>query len=386
MSNTNLQTLSKASAGYSLESGLVRELVGFVVSNISRSFHFITGGKSSMKNTIVKCIFFNLFLLFPFFATSSEGVRNMYIFGDSMSDQRMFTEFSKANFGDFEKAFQGDGVSGRRSNGKNWLDYLSETTGIENNLDNNFAVVGALTSENNNFLGKHDNSENNPIGMKWNKTGILSQISFTKDRGIRFGKKDLVVLWGAVGNDFLTLMTLNASDYTWKNFGSGENEVSDAHIENMIKNAKDNYAKALAELKSMGAKELLLMTWPDMATVPFFAGQSQAWKAKTTQVWEKYNAEYISQVKAWANANKDVKVHFVDIAKTYDHIFDNLNNFGFASLERCFDGQNICSQPSERFYWDILHPTTRTNKLIADAVAYCLGNKKRYPFKETFCL
>lgn len=340
-----------------------------------------------MKSKTLGSVAAGALILTSHAVAADTKIENLYVFGDSMSDQRMFTEFSKANFGDFENAFQGDGVSGRRSNGKNWVDYLSETTGIANDLNNNFATVGALTSENNDFLGRANHADGNPIGINWNRTGVLSQIEYAKTNNIQFEGDDLVSLWGAMGNDFLSLMTDPSPDNAWKEFGTGDNQVTDEAVSERLAASNENYELALNGLKELGARNVLVMTWPDMASVPFFGGQSDEWKAKTSEIWQAYRTDYVAMIEGWAEANTDVDVTFVDMAAAYDVILSDLDAFGFTSLQGCYNGSEVCETPDAHFYWDILHPTTRTNGLIGSVVAQCLtGDVKDYAFDRDFCL
>ena len=296
-----------------------------------------------------------------------DGLNNLWVFGDSMSDQSM--NKLSGNTG-------GSVWNGRNANGEVWVGWLNKMSRIRTDERKNFAVSGAKTDED--LASSPLTSNGNPWGKKWHKMGIKTQIDMAKKNGLRFGKNDLVALWGA-GNDYFKFIE------TYTVIGAGNDKLNDGTINTATTTIVNNIGEHLDTLKSMNAKNILVPNWVNMTKIPAVLGSTKSrsdltqWQAKSDKFWNDYRTKLQTKLKKFSADNKDTTIYYVDIMKGYNYLVKNSELWGIPKANintPCYTAlqnagtlktgadlnKNDCSKYVS---WDGTHPTSEVQKIIA---------------------
>jgi outer membrane lipase/esterase len=258
----------------------------------------------------------------------------LYSFGDSLSDTG--------------NAFRAAGIppppyfDGRFSNGPVWTDALAEALGtgpVRPSLTGgtNYAVGGATA------LGA-------PVG-----NNLSTQLGAYLTSGRPAPAGALFTLW-AGSNDLLAAL--------------GANPGSAALVAQQAAQAVVNAAGALVALG--GARDLLVLTLPDLGVVPRLLGTPLAGLASSASAL--FNATLQGGLAASAVlATAEVRV--LDIFGLINAAAADPARFGFSNVTQpCFDAAAlppVCGATQEAqnryLFWDSIHPTTAAHALIAGA-------------------
>lgn len=255
-------------------------------------------------------------------------------FGDSLSDNQNFfnvTEWLAPNTNTWSL--------GRFSNGKVWTEYLADE-GFHIPLYN--WAVG--------YSGTERTRYNLIKGIGDQVDSFLESIS-TNSSGYRIDRSLFTIFTGA--ND---IMTFN---------------VPPSQIVSRQK-------AAIIKLLDQGAKNILVMNIPDVSKTPRYVSGSQAGelKAKVDQVNSGLVA-MVDELKATYGGGL-VRIVLFDTHAAFSGIINNPGDYRIKNTSAsCVDyskkGAKIdyvsrfptCSNPDEYVFWDTVHPTSITHKLLA---------------------
>ena len=272
------------------------------------------------------------------------------------------------------------------------MDYLSEYLRLP---VHNWAIGGAGTVDYNPLTG---NTGYWPTGPIIKIKGIRSQV----DSWLTYMNAPVLDHQGVRLNQFYnpknTLFTLLI----------GGNDVLqyETPVEKMI----DQEEQALTSLINYGAKHILLSTLPDLSHAPLFSvrkldesePKSDPQKVKDHII--KFNdALKELAIRLQTTYGDKVNIHvfdayalFNDLLKTSDRygITDTANScleitqetidtyFNEGKMRSsCFESPN---QADSFIYWDLMHPTTHTHKIVAEKVLCFIRNK--FPFARTLSM
>jgi phospholipase/lecithinase/hemolysin len=288
----------------------------------------------------------------------------LHVFGDSSSDNGNFYDAYGA---EMHFSFGLLYANGAFSNGPVWGDYLVDTGLVE--MMDNHAYAGAMTHA----YGEPARFET-PTGPL--PTGLRTQIETFAGP---FGEDDLVAIW--VGfNDYL--------------FGDlfGFDNTPAAVVANI--------SEAVVRLDELGAKHVMVFNLPDMSRMPIatFIEPSQAIKLGTASAV--HNA-LLSGTVAKLDMQLEAEVVVIDVFSAISQIIGYPERFGFTNATEscilvladghtaipnpfspCYGGNNGTPYnpfddpmfPAGFVFWDPLHPSTDTHRLLANFTAATLAS------------
>jgi thermolabile hemolysin len=141
--------------------------------------------------------------------------------------------------------------------------------------------------------------------------------------------------------------------------------------------------EAIDVLIDGGAKNILVMNLPDVSRAPIFQLKDGASRA-AAQV-DAVNLGLAAMVQSIRDEHAgSVNIQLFDTNALFNSLFDEPRAYGFAnSTESCLEidrtglsnfmeshrPRAACKHPDAFVFWDIVHPTTRTHRIVADRVA-----------------
>ena len=254
-----------------------------------------------------------------FSAQQPEPINQLYVFGDSLSDMGAVFRATGGMYPPNPAYFQG-----RYSNGKVWVEYLALRLQLSSQEINNFSYGGATTGSNSNSL----------------VPGLLTQVqSFTQTHQ-QTNRNGLYVLW-AGANDYLQ-------------------GVSNATV------PLENITGGIASLAGVGAKKILVANLPDLGQLP--ATRSRANSASLSALTQAHNQGLRRALKQLSQKYSDLEIVTLDANRLYRDAIANPATFGFTNvISACLSGSRACGNPDQFLFWDGIHPTTATHRILGEA-------------------
>lgn len=261
---------------------------------------------------------------------------DLFAFGDSLTDiGRLFT-LTLEQLPPSPPYFDG-----RFSNGPLAVETLAEQLGVKHSQPTNFAIGGALTDATNNL---------DTVAFQFG--GLLTQIDQFSSEASALGAdgKDLYFVW-AGANDFLGLV---------------ENPVEDPTP--VLLQAVSNIATAVSTLASLGAENILVALAPNLGRVPLSLQANLL--APLTALTNAFNAALADALSDLEATLEHTNIVLVDLFTTSEEIAQDPAAFGFTNVEdpylTGFTPTDPAADPDTFFFWDGVHPTTRSHSLFAD--------------------
>lgn len=250
------------------------------------------------------------------FVVPETQFKNIVVFGDSLSDNGNYYNYTAKTFPDNEQYFEG-----RYSNGLVWVEYLADERHLHCNLSD-FAYGDAKTDS------------VYPPGLIAQVTEFLSSPPIPE--------KTLCIIWiGA--NDFL----------------SGGIDC---------KSVADNIHTALNMLVQAGIQDILVLNLPNLAANPSRNDTPEA--PILTILTISFNDELKTITDDFIKNNPSVHLYFIDIFSYFEDLVANPQKYGFTnSTETCPNFNVVDNFENEGYiFWDHIHPTTEVHKFIADEI------------------
>lgn len=228
---------------------------------------------------------------------------------------------------------------GRWSNGPLWVEHLSVTLGFPYNPSNNFAHSGAQTDDTLTQV------------VNYTPTGDVSQTLF--------------VVW-AGGNDFLQ----EYKTYWFDNSGWAQFTTRSAN----------NLSNAVVNLRSKGAKFILVPNTVDVTTIPLLNKLPGFLRTYLQSKVKMFNNKSSKALTALQAAYPDVTIYKADIYIGEKTLLKTAKANGFTKksidalsdvtlLDKSFDG------PGAKYvFWDPIHPTSKSHAYIANVFYVAIGS------------
>jgi phospholipase/lecithinase/hemolysin len=273
-----------------------------------------------MKKQLVMLGFVTLTTLLPSTALAAK-FNELYVFGDSLSDTG---NFFKATGQPPSPYFEG-----RFSNGRVWVEYLADSLKLDPNKSTNFAFGGSTTGTINTQVA----------GLP----GLQQQIQTYTSNYKQADKNALFVIW-AGANDYLA---------------GGQTDPT---------KPVGNLSNAIASLKKVGARNILVVNLPNLGALPGTSNNPNA-AAGLKTLTGLHNQGLSTALDGFKQpglniTSLDVNGLFQDaVAGKYG--FANVTD---AALTTCqLQPTNpICGDANNFLFWDAIHPTTKAHNIIAD--------------------
>ncbi|MBD2441568.1 SGNH/GDSL hydrolase family protein [Nostoc sp. FACHB-110] len=285
---------------------------------------------------------FLLSLLFPL-KVSAQNYEDIYIFGDSFSDTG--NVFNATNRFPPQPYF-----NGRFSNGPVWVEYLASDLGLTFKPNNNFAYGGATTGYQN-------------IGLS-TLPGLKQQIDHFTAGNQSANPNALYILWAGT-NDYMNVF-----------FGGIPNPSQ----------TTSNLSAAVKSLAAVGAKDIMVVNLPDLGNFPVTGGDKNI-----SSLLSSFTSAHNSSLSAKINSlrqqlNPDINIRSLDVNSLFNRIIAHPEEFGFTNVQDSCVGSlsvvpiNIPTQPidctpDQFLFWDQIHPTTATHRLIGELAFSALQSK-----------
>jgi len=274
-----------------------------------------------------------MFMLVLTTLTANAGdFKNVVLFGDSLSDSGNLFAIS-------------DGYppapyyEGRFSNGPVWIEYLVESLGIKG-MFLNYAHGGAETGE--------TNVGGDFPGFLTEIRAYVNQLEASRSFPSAFAMPEdtlFVVLIG--GNDFLGIITDPVAS---------------------IGQAIGNIQTGMTELMQVGATNFLVVNLPDIGLTPRFNNDITT-STQATQLIAAFNQALEQLLAGFESANDKLKVNRVDLFTFFGEAISNYETLGFTNaVDSKLDSEQGIIREGTYVFWDGVHPTTKTHKVLADFV------------------
>jgi len=278
---------------------------------------------------------YSLFFLIFSTITNAANLSNIVVFGDSLSDT-----------GNLYKATEGQlpasppYFAGRFSNGPVWVEQLL-TTLFPDTKDlplDNYAFGGALATQDDTSM--HLDTE---ISLYFNANQKTDY------------SKNLYVIW----------------------IGSNDYLKSQDSAANTVKQVNKSIKNGMNRLIEKGARYFLIMNLPDIGQSPKASAGNAV--AHLSDITNKHNRK-LAKVVHKMNDREGILALYVDVNAEFAEIIAHPEQAGFANvrdncLEKNKDDLALCDN---WFFFDSLHPTTKTHGLIAEKLAHILGEARIY--------
>lgn len=285
---------------------------------------------------------FLLSLLFPLKA-SAQNYEEIYVFGDSFSDTgNVFNTTS----GFPPKPY----FNGRFSNGLVWVEYLASDLGLTFKPNNNFAYGGATTGFQN-------------IGLP-TLPGLQQQINSFTTVNQSANPNALYIVWAGT-NDYMNVFSGGVPN---------PNQTT------------SNLSAVVKSLAAVGAKDIMVVNLPDLGNFPVTGGNKDI-----SNLLNSFTSAHNSSLSANLNSlrqqlNPDIHIRSLDVNSLFNRIIAHPEEFGFTNVKDSCVGNlsvvpiNIPTQPidciADQFlFWDQIHPTTATHRLIGELAFSVLQSK-----------
>ncbi len=263
-----------------------------------------------MKKKLSLITILTICFILPF-AASALAVDKIVSFGDSLSDNG-----------------PGDGYGfGVWSNGYVWLDYLADEMGVE--LEDR-ALGGAKTSGHIQY--------GDMFGLDWQVNLFLAEMPVGTDLS-----NTLFVIW-AGGNDFLNI-------------------TPEMDVSLVIGAAINNISDAVQSLLMVGAEKILVVNLPNLGVTPRFK-DDPASAAGATMISETFNTYLKQTMCTYADMFPEPMFFMVDSFELLDYAIAKPGKFGLTNVT---DADGAAVDYEGYLFWDAIHPTTATHKVIAAA-------------------
>ncbi|MBW4565305.1 MAG: SGNH/GDSL hydrolase family protein [Mojavia pulchra JT2-VF2] len=289
-----------------------------------------------MQRQIIITGFLLLSFLFPW-KVLAKDYGKIYVFGDSFSDTGNVFNASNGIIPPSPTYF-----NGRFSNGSVWVDYLASDLGLTFNPKNNFAFGGATTGFEN-------------LGVP-SLPGLQQQINSFVVGNQTADPNALYIIWAGT-NDYLSYF-----------FDS---------IPNPTKTI-ENLSAAVTSLAADGAKDIMVVNLPDLGKMPVANFDSQSSNFFNT-LSSTHNSSLNTTLKFLSQQlSPDINIIELNVNSLFDKIIADPEEFGFTNAINSCLGRDlsvvpidvptlpVLCNPDKFLFWDEIHPTTATHKLIGE--------------------
>ncbi len=289
-----------------------------------------------MQRQIITTGFLLLSLIFPL-KVLAKDYENIYVFGDSFSDTG--NVFNATN-GIIPPSSTYS--NGRFSNGQIWVDYLASDLGLTLNLKNNFAFGGATTGTEN-------------IGLP-SLPGLQQQINSFVSANETADPNALYIIWAGT-NDYLSY------------FFDGDPNPTNTVV---------NLSAALTSLVADGARDIMVVNLPDLGKLPVANFNSQRSNLFNTFTSIHNSSLNMTLKSLRQQLSPDINIIELNVNSLFDRIIAAPEEFGFTNVANsCISEdlsvvpidvptQQVLCNPEKFLFWDEVHPTTTTHKLIGE--------------------
>jgi outer membrane lipase/esterase len=269
---------------------------------------------------------------------------NLYSFGDSLSDTGNLFKligYPPPPYSD-----------GRFSNGPVWVQYMPGLTGLSFTSADDYAIGGAFTGPIS-YNGVYHGTNLVAPGIP----GINDEIAEFIATGQRFGRGDVVSLWGGANNYFEYADIIEANPFQ-----------AEAIIAQAVPTTISELSRDTATLIGLGAQTLLVPNVPTLGLTPDF-NTSPIAEILADQLSGGHNAALPGAMQA-LHLKTGANIVVLNEAQLLQNAVDDPARYGFVNVtDACTEVAACVNAPvatqNTYLFWDGVHPTTHAHALIA---------------------
>lgn len=290
----------------------------------------------------------------PQAAAAPTSFSALYAFGDSLSDVGNIFAMTGGAAPD-----AADYHNGQWSNGNVWLQTLAGRLGL--------APITASLSGGTDYAygGAQSGTTLAHIGGLTDVTGATGQIAQFGATHAAADPNALYALWIG-GND---LLGINSS-------------MTPLQVQMLAAQTIGNIESAIASLAAAGAKNLLVLTLPDVGKTPQVLAGGPAVSATASAIAASFNQLLLNGNAGVGipglsalGATLGLNLTIFDSFAFMDDAIADPGAFGLTNVtQACLSAPlNACADPDQYFFWDSIHPTAVAHAALGNAVARALG-------------
>lgn len=286
------------------------------------------------------------------------------VFGDGLSDMGQWGKLTNFKYPPASVGF----YESRWTNGKTWVEYFTDSLGLELSLDNNFAMGGATT-------GLYNINEPLKPLLGLDSTialnGMLAQVQKYLASKPKIDEQTLCVLW-AGGHDIGNYLEYGQPDL--KQYPPSE-----------------NYRAAIDLLINAGVKNIFLGTMPDMGFTPMYFGTEKQQQA--SQLCNSLN-EGLKNIEI-EYSKKAINIYLFDGASVFAKVGQNPEEYGIEFTEAylpydIIDFSNPMTHPTKKIInkekglnpdlfmnWWAVSASAKVHTIIANEAVKFINSKKQ---------
>jgi len=281
-----------------------------------------------MKKEVVR--FFAVVVMFFCLVISAQAgdFKNVVVFGDSLSDSGNVFTLDRGTY-------PPPPYKGRFSNGPVWVEYLVKSLGISGNFCN-YAFGGATTG----------------VISSQGAPGFNTQVlTYTNLLTVAAGfptafpqpQESLFIIWIG-GNDFL-------------------GPLADPAV--AVSNAVLNIWTGMNKLASVGAKTFMVVNLPDLGLTPRM-NQNDTLRASGTQLSGFFNNSLETMLEGFETDHPEIEIVRFDSFNFLHEMVAAPEAGRYSNVtDKKFDQDTGTVAEGRYLFWDDIHPTTITHKIIA---------------------
>jgi phospholipase/lecithinase/hemolysin len=301
--------------------------------------------------------------LMPMRASATQ-ISGIYVFGDSLSDTGNVFQASLLTVGTGLPAppyFQG-----RFSNGYLWIDYLAEQLGLQ------IMPVAQIQTT-------HPKAVNFAYGGATTGSGnvVNTALPGLQDEIEQFRR--LLPQEKADSNALYTFW-IGANDYL--------SQSADGPPKDSTQPAA-NISAAIQSLYDWGARCFLVVNLPALGETPLAYSVGQERVSTLNRLSQQHNRSLNQQMETLRSLPQ-IQLIQLDVDQLFRQAI--AGQLQFSDLKTpCFDRATaqVCDQPNQHLFWDMLHPTTAAHRHVGDLAAEAIQtqfNRSRVPIGSKLVL
>ena len=268
-------------------------------------------------------------------AHGAQAASQIVAFGDSLVDNGNIPDYTGFSFPTTPY------YQNRFSNGPVAVEYMAQQLGLT--LDDR-AVGGAYSGTGNRL---YDSNTTRLAAIA--NTGTAQQISsYISEQGGTVDSQALYYIW-AGGNDFFTAPT---------------GATATKAIANLVAD--------VSALYQAGARNFFIPNLPDLATTAVSLQQNAAYQAGARQLTQAFNTNLANNLNSLENRLTGSDIQVFDAYSFLTTLRNSYEAQGFNVTSPCLvttGSPSLCSNPSQYYLWDNVHPTAGVHQAIGTAMA-----------------
>lgn len=326
--------------------------------------------QSMIKNkTKIKKNIFTLLLITFFYSAlpalgSSHNFSKIFIFGDSLSDNGSINKKAVEQSGYTGFTPVTPYFNGRFTNGKVWIEQLSERLNIPDNLVFNYAYGGAEILAPTDQNQDQNQDKNSPPNLS-------KQIETYLKHNPTADPAALYIIW--LGNHDILRFLENLNKTA---LSEQTEEDCQKFIDQLIQTVKFK----IQTLISHGAKYILSPQLFDLSVSPYSTmideyNNSHEYSSKLKLLITKYNQQHKNMLSQLTLVFPEILFINFDFDSLLPVSEENIVKYNMQNTtERCsrndylHNNQPICSNPDQYVFWDYLHPTAIVHSIMAERI------------------